>query len=66
MATSKRWEPKFHHIVRSPEAKQFVLSFRTKLHVKKIAGIASRTEQEPAKAKPKAKASGKASGPVSK
>ena len=72
-ATKTRPEIKYNHIVKSKEAKQFVLAFYTDMHVKKIPGAVAKMDdvykssstgpiatQEPTK--PYIEAASKASG----
>ena len=44
-AKATRWEVKYNRIVKSKEAKQFVLAFYTGIHVKQIPGVIARMAQ---------------------
>ena len=44
-AKATRWEVKYNRIVKSKEAKQFVLAFYTGIHVKQIPGNLRKMEQ---------------------
>ena len=44
-AKATRWEVKYNRIVKSKEAKQFVLAFYTDIHIKQVPGAVRKMDQ---------------------